>query len=135
MIFLILLILILILQYHSMHRVFNILNQLITYKFCFHHLINHLIIHPYYFLLLLLIFLFRFFFFANILNSLSFSIELYSYGFSKKLHFSLKVLKSTSNFSNISFISSSNIFNFLFVSFFISFISCSLSNFSFFFLV
>ena len=48
--------------------------------------------------------------------------------FQKNLHFVIKVVKSTSNFSNISFISSSNTFNLLFVSFFISFISCSLSN-------
>ena len=67
-----------------------------------------LIIDPYYLQLLLLFFL---------------------------LHLSSKVVKSISNFSKISLISSGNIFNTLFVSFFISFISCSLSSSSYFYFI
>ena len=55
--------------------------------------------------------------------------------FQKNLHFVIKVVKSTSNFSNISFISSCHIFNFLFALFFISFIFSSLNSSSFFYLI
>ena len=54
--------------------------------------------------------------------------------FFKILHLSIRVVKSTSKFSEILFFSSSYltfIFNFLFVSFFISFISCSFNDSSF----
>ena len=47
---------------------------------------------------------------------------------SQNLHLSSKVVKSTSNFSKISFISSPRIFNFLFISFF----SCSINDSRFF---
>ena len=67
--------------------------------------------------------------FVDNLNSLSFSK---SEDLSQNLHLSSIFVRTTSIFSNISFISSSSVFNFLFVSFFISFISCSLSNSSFF---
>ena len=67
--------------------------------------------------------------FADSLISLSFSKP---YHFLQNLYLSSKVVKPTSYFSNISLISSSSTFYFPFVSFFISFISCSLSNFRFF---
>ena len=60
--------------------------------------------------------------FVNNPNSLSHS------KFLKISYLSIKVVKSSSKFSEIFLISSSSIFNFLSVSFFILFISCSVNN-------
>ena len=128
-IFLILLVLFLILQYYAMHHFFSDSKSVNNLKI----LVSH---SNKWFDNLSLLFsvspfsLFTSFIlsFADSLNSLSFSK---SYHFLQNLYLSSKVVKPTSYFSNISLISSSSTFYFPFVSFFISFISCSLSNFRF----
>ena len=118
MIFLILIIFILILQHYLMHC-FSYLKSVNNLKILIPSSNN-------------LSSLFLTFSLDNILNFLSFLMKMYSSGFSKNSYFSLKVAKSTYNSPNILFISSSKIFNFLSVSFFISFISCSLNSSTFF---
>ena len=68
-----------------------------------------------------MVFLITYFFCANNFTSISSSK---SCGFSQNLHLSSKVLKSTSNFSKVSFISSSSRFSFRFI----SLISCFLND-------
>ena len=104
MILLILLILILTLQYYTIHYFFSC-SLFLTSSFN-----------------LSILFIF---YFANNPNSLSLS------AFLKISHLIIKVDKSTSKIYEILLISSSSVFNFLFVSLFI-YISCSLNNSSFF---
>ena len=82
-----------------------------------------IIIYPFYFQFPLLVVLFHllYFFFADNFTSISSSK---SCGFSQNLYLSSKVVKSTSKFCMVSFISSSSRFRFHFI----SFISCFLNG-------
>ena len=84
---------------------------------------TNIIIYPYYFQFPLLVGLFHllYFFFADNFTSISSSK---SCGFSQNLYLSSKVVKSISNVSKVSLISSSSRFSFRFI----SFISCFVND-------
>ena len=115
-----------------MFLVFHIVNQLINYKIFFSPANNWSLLSSASSFILFILFILSFAFFLF----LSFFLLLFQTRVVfPKIYILVLKSKSISNFSKISLISSGNIFNTLFVSFFISFISCSLSSSSYFYFI